>query len=230
MLQYRNIQGKPMHFLSGLVFVLCFILPADSNAQYWVDYKLTPRGDTINRIDRENKKQGPWWFRYEEVRGEPGFEEEGYFYNDKKQGLWKKFSLMGDLIAQEYFIAGYRDGKQLYYNQMGGLIRQESWKAIDPANPYDTIMVPDIDHPERMVKKIIKHESAEIRHGVWNYYDPVMGTITKTESFVFGQSANMISQNKNTTPLKSDIKTSSPVTKPQTETKKNNQVQKKGKN
>ena len=230
MLQYRNIQGKPIHFLSGLVFVLMFILPADSNAQYWIDYKLTPRGDTINRIDRDNKKQGPWWFRYEEVRGEPGFEEEGHFYNDKKQGLWKKFSLMGDLIAQEFFTAGYRDGKQFYYNRMGGLIRQESWKAVDPAHPYDTIMVPDIDHPEHMVKKIIKHESAEIKHGVWNYYDPVMGTVTKTESFVFGQPAYMISQNKNTVPIKSDAKTNSPVNTIQQGVKKNNQVQKKGKN
>lgn len=198
MLQYRNIQGKPIHFLFRMVFVLTFLMPALSQAQYWKEFKLTPRGDTINRIDKNNKKQGPWWFRYEEVRGEPGFEEEGYFYNDKKQGPWKKFSLMGDLIAQEYFIAGYRDGKQLYYNRMGDLLREESWKSVDPANPYDTLMVPDLDHPERMIKKIIKHESAEIKHGVWNYYDPVMGTITKTERFVFGQPEikNIVTQKK----------------------------------
>jgi hypothetical protein len=229
MLQYRNIQGKPIHFLRGLVFVLMFIFPVVSNAQYWIDYKLTPRGDTINRIDKNKKKQGPWWFRYEEVRGEPGFEEEGYFYNDKKQGPWKKFSLMGDLIAQEYYIAGFRDGKQMYYNRMGDLLREESWKAVDPSNPYDTIMVPDIDHPERMIRKIIKHESAEIKHGVWNYYDPVMGTVTKTERFVFGQPEQLVNANKNNFPPKSDTKTNPAITAPQSGVKKNTQVQKKGK-
>lgn len=187
MLQYRNIRGKPIYFLFRLIFVLVLVFPTESSAQYWIEYKLSPKGDTINRIDRNKRKQGPWWFRYEEVRGEPGFEEEGYFYNDKKQGPWKKFSLMGDLIAQEYFIAGYKDGKQMYYNRMGDLLREESWKAVDPSNPYDTIMVPDIDHPERMIKKIIKHESAEIKHGVWNYYDATMGTIVRTERFVYGQ-------------------------------------------
>ena len=230
MLQYRNIQGKPIHFISGLVLVLMLILPAVSSAQNWIDYKLTPRGDTINRIDKNNKKQGPWWFRYEEMRGEPGFEEEGYFYNDKKQGPWKKFSLMGDLIAREYYIAGHRDGQQLYYNRMGDLIREESWKAIDPAHPYDTIMVPDIDHPERMIKKIIKHESAEIKHGVWKYYDPVMGTVNRTETFVYGQPPQVVSPNKNTNSVKTDVNPSPAVSPSTPGIKKPVQTQKKGKN
>ncbi len=229
-MQYRNIKGKQPQFLLSLVFLLNFLLPAVTNAQYWKEFKITPRGDTINRIDKNNKKQGPWWFRYEEVRGEPGFEEEGYFYNDKKQGPWKKFSLMGDLIAQEYFIAGYRDGKQLYYNRLGDLIREESWKSVDPSNPYDTIMVPDIDYPERMIKKVIKHEAAEVKHGVWNYYDPVMGTVTKTERFVFGQQEHVISKTNNTSSSKNELKSSTPVLPPQSDVKKNIPTQKKGKN
>lgn len=230
MLQYRNIQAKPMQFLCRLVLCFTFLMPALIQAQYWKEFKITPRGDTINRIDKNNKKQGPWWFRYEEVRGEPGFEEEGYFYNDKKQGPWKKFSLMGDLIAQEYFIAGYRDGKQMYYNRMGDLVREESWKAVDPSHPYDTIMVPDIDYPERMIKKIIKHESAEVKHGVWNYYDPVMGTVTKTERFVFGQQEQMVSKPNATPAMKNETKPSSSLVAPQTGEKKNIVPQKKGKN
>jgi hypothetical protein len=230
MMQYRDIQDKPL--ISAIKMMLCFsiLLPCIANAQYWIDYKLSPKGDTINRIDKYNRKQGPWWFRYEEVRGEPGFEEEGYFYNDKKQGPWRKFSLMGDLIAREYFIAGYRDGQQLYYNRMGDLIREESWKAVDPANPYDTIMVPDIDYPERMIKKIIKHESAEIKHGVWKYYDPVMGTVTRTETFVFGQPPQVVNANKNTNPIKTNVKPTQSVSPPESGAKKNTQTQKKGKN
>lgn len=229
-MQYRNIQLKQADFRRKWIIGLLLVLPSISMAQYWIDFKISPRGDTINRIDKNNRKQGPWWFRYEEVRGEPGFEEEGYFYNDKKQGPWKKFSLMGDLIAREYYIAGNRDGQQLYYNRMGDLIREESWKAIDPAHPYDTIMVPDIDHPERMIKKIIKHESAEIKHGVWKYYDPVMGSVTRTETFVYGQPPQVLGPNKNTNPVKIEEKTKPTVTPPTPGTKKQVQTQKKGKN
>ena len=229
-MQYRDIQGKPFISAIKLMVFVGMLFPCMSSAQYWIDFKLSPQGDTINRVDKFNRKQGPWWFRYEEVRGEPGFEEEGYFYNDKKQGPWKKFSLMGDLIAREYFIAGHRDGQQLYYNRMGDLIREESWKAIDPAHPYDTIMVPDIDYPESMIKKIIKHEAAEIKHGVWKYYDPVMGTVTRTETFVYGQPPQVVSPNKNTAPVKTDVKPTPAVSSSTPGTKKPVRTQKKGKN
>jgi hypothetical protein len=228
MLQYKNIQAKPIYFLCKLIFIGFLGFPSISNAQYWIEYKLSPKGDTINRVDKKKQKQGPWWFRYEEVRGEPGFEEEGYFYNDKKQGPWKKFSLMGDLIAQEYFIAGFRDGKQMYFNRMGDLVREESWKAVDPSNPYDTIMVPDIDHPEQMIKKIIKHESAEIKHGVWNYYDGTMGVITKTERFVYGQPEQKMSQLPPAMIPKAAVNPSTPSSPPNKITKPA-QKQKKGK-
>jgi hypothetical protein len=113
---------------------------------------------------------------------------------------------------------------------MGDLIREESWKAVDPAHPFDTIMVPDIDHPERMIKKIIKHEAAEIKHGVWKYYDPVMGTVTRTETFVYGQPPQVVSPTKNNTPIKTDVKSTPSVSPPIPGTKKSVQTQKKGKN
>ena len=156
-------------------------------AQHWIDYSVTPRGDTINRIDKQKFKQGPWSFHYEQVRGEPGFDEEGYFVDDKKEGVWKKYSLMGDLIANEFYKFGYRDGKQQYYTVLGDLLREESWKAVNPKNPYDTILVPDLDHPDIMVEKIIKHEAAEVKNGTWTYYNSSTGAVAKTEKFIFGQ-------------------------------------------
>lgn len=170
-------------FLQAMLLALCINI----QAQPWLDYKLTPRGDTINRVDKNKRKQGPWVIRLEEVRGEPGYEEEGYFQDDKKEGAWRRFSLMGDLIARENYKGGYRDGKQQYYTRTGDLLRDESWKSVDPAHPYDTIMVPDLDHPDKMIEKIIKHESAEVKNGLWTYYDPTTGDVMKTERFVFGQ-------------------------------------------
>lgn len=174
--------------LRRLLMILSILAIAEySEAQAWLDYKLTARGDTINRIDKNKWKQGPWVIRLEEVRGEPGYEEEGYFQNDKKEGPWRRYSLMGDLIARENYKGGFRDGKQQYYTKLGDLIRDESWKSVDPANPYDTIVVPDLDHPDRMMEKIIKHEAAEVKNGLWTYYDSNTGAVVKTERFIFGQ-------------------------------------------
>lgn len=174
--------------LDAKMMLLFFCLVSMSmQAQPWVSYKLTPRGDTINRLDQQKMKQGPWVLRFETLRGEPGCEEEGYFLNDKKDGAWRRYSLMGDLIARENYKGGYRDGKQQYFTQMGDLLREESYKAVDPKNPYDTIIVPDLDHPDRMLEKVIKHEAAEVKNGTWTYYSASTGDVVKTEKFVFGQ-------------------------------------------
>ena len=178
--------------ISGRLFAMMMLLfsfffSISMQAQSWLSYKLTPRGDTINRLDQQKMKQGPWVLRFETLRGEPGCEEEGYFFNDKKDGAWRRYSLMGDLIARENYKGGYRDGKQQYFTQMGDLLREESYKAVDPKNPYDTIMVPDLDHPDRMLEKVIKHEAAEVKNGTWTYYSASTGDVVKTEKFVFGQ-------------------------------------------
>lgn len=174
--------------LNAKMMLLFFCLFSISmQAQPWLSYKLTPRGDTINRLDQQKMKQGPWVLRFETLRGEPGCEEEGYFLDDKKDGAWRRYSLMGDLIARENYKGGYRDGKQQYFTQLGDILREESYKAVDPKNPYDTIIVPDLDHPDRMVEKVIMHEGAEVKNGTWTYYSPSTGDVVKTEKFVFGQ-------------------------------------------
>lgn len=180
--QLINVLAKRA-WVSMLLLLSVFV----TEAQLWSDFKLTPKGDTINRIDAYKRKHGPWVIRYEQIRGEPGYEEQGYFNNDKKEGPWIRFSLMGDLIARENYKGGYRDGKQQYYTRIGDLLREESWKSVDPANPYDTIVVPDLDNPNLMIEKIIKHEAAEVKNGTWSYYDPTTGSILKTENFIFGQ-------------------------------------------
>ena len=48
-------------------------------------------------------------------------------------------------------------------------------------------MVPDLDHPDRMSEKVIKHEAAEVKNGTWTYYSASTGDVVKTEKFVFGQ-------------------------------------------
>ena len=174
-----------------LVAIFCVgILSLDistAQAQLWQKFSVTEEGDTLNRIDLKGLRQGFWLIRVEPLRLEPGFEEEGTFMDGKKQGVWKRYNLQGDMIAVERFREGYKDGLQTYFTRIGEPLREEHWKYVDPKNPYDTIDVPDLDNPMLTKSTVIKLESAEVRHGEWKYFDPATGRVIKTEQYISGQ-------------------------------------------
>ncbi|HWC53055.1 MAG TPA: hypothetical protein VG676_05690 [Chitinophagaceae bacterium] len=172
-----------------VLFVFLFI--SLNGFGQWKSYIISVRGDTLNRVDMNGKKQGPWVIHQDELRGEPGYDEQGYFVDGKKEGLWQRFSLMGDKLAEEHYRWGNKDGKCNYYNMTGGLIRQESWKAVNPDDPYDTVDVYDLHDPLKVVdRKVVKLEGFSLKHGTWTYYDPEEGTIVKTEKYWLDKPAN----------------------------------------
>lgn len=150
----------------------------------WKDFIISVRGDTLNRVDMEGKRQGPWVIHMEPIRAEKGYDEQGYYEDDKKVGRWVRFSLMGDKIAEENYRWGSLDGKSRYYNLTGGLIREEAWRAIEPGKTYDTVNVYDINDPDKLVDRVVvKVEGTTVRHGTWTYFDPEWGTVVKTENW-----------------------------------------------
>jgi len=120
-----------------ILTIIQFLFLITGMAQYKT-YKLNAAGDTINAVDNNDLKQGKWVIHVDEIRGEPGYEEEGVFVKGKKEGVWRQYSLTGDIIAVEYYTRGGKDGIQQYYTYLGDLIRQESWRAYNPDAPYDT--------------------------------------------------------------------------------------------
>lgn len=166
------------------VLALLLLVSLQAGAQL-KNYQLTAKGDTLNRVDLKGQKQGPWSIKVDEVRGERGYEEEGYFLNDKKEGIWRRYSLEGDLIAMENYRFGFKDGKNAYFNNQGELVREESWRAIDPQHPYDTVNIYDVNDPTKVIRKqVIKVEANSYRHGFWKYYDPRYGKLEKSEEYV----------------------------------------------
>lgn len=145
-------------------------------------YRLTSGGDTINCTDMKSEKQGKWKIRIESLRGEPGFEEEGVFRNDKKEGPWRLYSLEGDFIGLENYRWGFKDGICRYYT-IAGLEREESWRAINPEKPYDTIDVPDVIDQYKIIRRVIKREGDAYKNGVWKYYKPGSLSLMKTETY-----------------------------------------------
>ena len=173
------------------LILLIFLFISINGYSQWKTYIISVKGDTLNRVDMNGKKQGPWVIHQDELRGEPGYDEQGYFLNGKKEGLWQRFSPMGDKIAEEHYRWGNKDGKCDYYNMTGGLVREESWKAVNPDDPYDTVDVYDLHDPLKVVdRKVVKLEGYSLKHGTWTYYDPEMGTIVKTEKYWLDKPAN----------------------------------------
>lgn len=166
-----------------LLLMIALLISINSFGQ-WKDYIIGVRGDTLNRVDLNGKKQGPWVVHVEALRGEPGYDEQGYFVDDKKDGKWVRFSLMGDKLAEEYYRWGSLNGKSRYYTRTGGLLREESWRAIEPGRKFDTVDVIDVNDPTKVLDRVIvKVEGQTIKHGTWTYYDPEWGSILKTEEY-----------------------------------------------
>jgi len=169
-----------------LMLVLFFTM--QSSFAQWKDYKLINDGkDTINRLDQKGIKHGEWVVHVESVRGEPGYEEEGEFVNNRKEGEWRVFNLVGDLIGIEHYRWGNKDGVAQYFDINGSLRMEQSWKALNPDKAYDTIMVEDVDKLDSYREVIIKNEGASLKHGSWKYYDPASGSVLRTENYMLGK-------------------------------------------
>ena len=189
------------------IAILCLLIAFDTQAQLWKDYKLNANNDTLNRIDQKDRKQGPWIHRYESVRGEPGYEEEGWYKYNRKEGEWRLFSLEGDLVGVENYKWGMKDGICRYYTKFGQLKLEQSWKAMNPDKEYDTLEIEDLDKLDSYRTVIVKNEGAALRHGIWKYYNTESGTIMRTENYVLGKlegepSNNAVAQEKKPTGAK----------------------------
>ncbi len=166
-------------------YILLLLLFISTNAfSQWKSYIIGVKGDTLNTVDMKGRKQGRWVTKVEELRGEPGYEEEGLYVNGRKEGTWRRFSPAGDLTAVENYRWGNKDGKNIYFNNMGNPIREESWKSVNPDNPYDTVNVYDINDPTKIIsRKVVKLEGYSLRNGTWKFYDPMTGAVEKTEDW-----------------------------------------------
>lgn len=170
-----------------LIFLICLSFSLNIVSAQWKEYQLTSKGDTLNRVDMNGKKQGIWVNRVEALRGEPGYEEEGKYVGDRKEGEWRIYNLMGDLIGIENYKWGLKDGICTYFSLHGGVRMQQSWKALNPDKLFDTLFVEDVDKLNTYRQVIVKNEGAALRHGEWKYFDPETGALLRVERYEFGE-------------------------------------------
>lgn len=202
----KNLPGLSPSFV--FIVLLQFLL-STANAQY-KEFKLSPNGDTLNAIDKKDRKQGKWVNTVGELRGEPGYDEEGMYKDDKKTGTWRKYTSNGDIIAVENYRFGGKDGVQQYFSFLGDLEREEEWRGYNPDAPYDTIPVYGTGSGEIVEYKIVKAEQYSVPHGDWKFYNK-QGHIVKIEHYDHGALQKPQPENK---PVVAEKKTE-PKEKPQ---------------
>lgn len=166
--------------MKSFILVILILVSSIGFAQN-KSYKLNAKGDTINVIDSKGLKQGKWVIHMDELRGEPGYEEEGVFKNGEKDGYWRRYSLEGDITAVEHYRLGGKDGLQQYYSFVGDLVREENWRGYNPDSPYDTIPVYGTGSNEIIEYKIVKAVPYSVKDGPWRYYQN--GMVVKTEEW-----------------------------------------------
>jgi antitoxin component YwqK of YwqJK toxin-antitoxin module len=180
-------------------------------------YKLASNGDTLNCVDLNGKKQGKWVVEVPKLRAEPAYEEEGEFKDDRKEGTWRKYNMMGDQIAQENYKWGNLNGKCFYFT-LNGLEHEESWRALNPDKPYDTIDVQDLLNPNKYERVVVKTEGTSLKHGIWKYYNPNTGAVIDTQEYFMNKiksdddAGYLPPVKKNSKPL-ADSSTKKPITK-----------------
>jgi antitoxin component YwqK of YwqJK toxin-antitoxin module len=147
------------------------------------DYQINPKGDTINKVLKNDKREGKWVIEVKELRGEPGYVEEGVYRKGEKDGFWRRYSDQGDLLGVEHYILGGKDGLQQYFNNLGDLEHEENWKGYNPDAPFDTIPVFGTGSGEIIEYKIVKAEPYSVKDGEWKFYDPGTGRLLRTEQW-----------------------------------------------
>ncbi|MEO6546891.1 MAG: hypothetical protein ABIN94_02790 [Ferruginibacter sp.] len=163
------------------IIAVSMLMQIHASAQY-KSFSLSPKGDTLNAIDKKGLKKGKWVITVGELRGEPGYEEEGFYKNDKKDGPWRRYNTTGDILAIENYRFGGKDGQQEYFNFLGELLRHEEWHAYNPDQPFDTIPIYGTGSNEIISFKIVRSQQYSVPHGEWKYYEQG-GRLAKYEKY-----------------------------------------------
>lgn len=120
--QINVIYFQMRSFLLKISYFLMFMLFAQVTL---IGQKFTVfNGDTINRIDENNQKQGLWLTF--DASGKTVIER-GIFLNNKKDGLWVSYFPGGQVKQEITFKGGVANGDAKFYYENGRVWEQGNW-------------------------------------------------------------------------------------------------------
>ncbi|WP_341836665.1 hypothetical protein WJU16_02045 [Chitinophaga pollutisoli] len=123
-----------------------------------------------NQVDAKQRKQGVWQERLPAKREDPAYILEGKYLNGRKEGVWKKMTEDGDLVAEETYKNGALDGLCKYYYLNGKVSAAGRMLAIDLEGQKDTVVTIDVTTGEEKLVEVTR-KGHSVRHGEWRLYD-----------------------------------------------------------
>jgi len=101
-----------------LTYLICFTLSS------FAQFNGAVKNDTINFIDKNNKKQG-LWIRYSTDKKR--VIEKGYYLNGHKNGLWKTYYSSGRIKHEITYKEGKPVGPAKFYYESGKVSEEGYW-------------------------------------------------------------------------------------------------------
>jgi hypothetical protein len=137
--------------------------------------------EQLNKVDAQHRKQGLWFHDMPALRGEPAYKEFGKYQDDQRVGIWYKLNAEGALMSIENYRRGVLHGEVQYYVK-GRLSCIGHYRGLNPENKLDSIWVTD---PETLLDTmvVVSTERGSLKHGIWRYYDPFSGKLTREEEY-----------------------------------------------
>ncbi|WP_109699129.1 toxin-antitoxin system YwqK family antitoxin [Chitinophaga deserti] len=132
-----------------------------------------------NRTDAKQRKQGVWAERIPALREDPAYILEGSYVNGRKEGVWKKTTEDGDVVAEETYKNGALDGLCKYYYPNGKISAAGRMLAIDLEGQKDTVVTINVTTGEEQLMEVTR-KGHSVRHGEWRLYDEDGNMIRET--------------------------------------------------
>lgn len=107
-----------------LIFVfITVLLTSELKAQVYELYK----GDTINVVDEQLRKQGRWIYFYDDARKQ--LKMTGKFENNKRVGVWIKYYQNGNRKNEVTYEDGKPKGPARFYYENGNIQEEGNWQV-----------------------------------------------------------------------------------------------------
>ncbi|RQO31427.1 hypothetical protein DBR32_05555 [Taibaiella sp. KBW10] len=137
--------------------------------------------ENLNKKDKQNRKQGMWFYNVPGQFGDPAYMEFGAYKDDQKTGLWYKLSKEQQLIAIENYKQNVLNGQAQYFEN-GKLYCIGNYRGIYSKYAYDTFLV---TNPITLIDTLVATPSEQgyTKHGNWRYYNPVTGHLVREAEY-----------------------------------------------
>lgn len=153
-----------MYFIYPL---LCFFLSLVWFPLFSQQFRLF-KGDTINRVDLNNMRQGPWKVlgdMSDDARYSPNsVVEEGKYINNKKDGLWISYYPSGKEHTIITYISNKPNGAYKIFYENGQLEEEGTWKTNKNTGNFKRFYANGKPHQEFVFNTTGK------RNGTQKYY------------------------------------------------------------